>query len=141
MEAEKLLAEPYLSKKPDGDQIKVVTAQENTIVAAGAGSGKTQTLATRFAYLVMSDEKNSVEKILTLTFTEKAAAEMYRRIYLTLKKFADELPECAEKNRAENAVKKFFQSAHSNARFVQHGNRKTSGEPLRNPSRFFRGCG
>lgn len=107
MEAEKLLAEPYLSKKPDSDQMKVVTSQENTIVAAGAGSGKTQTLATRFAYLVMSDEKNSVEKILTLTFTEKAAAEMYRRIYLTLKKFAEELPECAEKNRAENAVKNF----------------------------------
>ena len=107
MKAEKLLAEPYLSKTPDSDQRKVVTSQENTIVAAGAGSGKTQTLATRFAYLVMSDSRNSVEKILTLTFTEKAAAEMYRRIYLTLKKFAEELPECEEKNRAQNAVKNF----------------------------------
>lgn len=107
MKAEKLLAKPYLSKTPDSDQRKVVTSQENTIVAAGAGSGKTQTLATRFAYLVMSDSRNSVEKILTLTFTEKAAAEMYRRIYLTLKKFAEELPECEEKNRAQNAVENF----------------------------------
>lgn len=107
MKAEKLLAKPYLSKTPDSDQMKVATSQENTIVAAGAGSGKTQTLATRFAYLVMSDSRNSVEKILTLTFTEKAAAEMYRRIYLTLKKFAEELPECEEKNRAQNAVENF----------------------------------
>ncbi len=107
METEKLLAEPYLLKTPDSDQAKVATSLENTIVAAGAGSGKTQTLATRFAYLVMSDSKNSVERILTLTFTEKAAAEMYRRIYLTLKRFAEKLPECEEKIRAQNAVKNF----------------------------------
>lgn len=107
METEKLLAKPYLSKTPDSDQAKVATSLENTIVAAGAGSGKTQTLATRFAYLVMSDSKNSVERILTLTFTEKAAAEMYRRIYLTLKKFAEELPECEEKNRAQKAIENF----------------------------------
>ena len=107
MGAEKLLAEPYLSKKPDSDQAKVATSLENTIVAAGAGSGKTQTLATRFAYLVMSNPENSVERILTLTFTEKAAGEMYRRIYLTLKKFAEELPECEEKNRAQNAIENF----------------------------------
>lgn len=107
METEKLLAKPYLSKTPDRDQAKVATSLENTIVAAGAGSGKTQTLATRFAYLVMSDSKNSVERILTLTFTEKAAAEMYRRIYLTLKKFAEELPECEEKNRAQKAIENF----------------------------------
>lgn len=107
MKAETLLAEPYLSKTPDSDQSKVATSNGNTIVAAGAGSGKTQTLATRFAYLVMSDPNNSVERILTLTFTEKAAAEMYRRIYLTLKKFAEELPECEEKIRAKNAVEHF----------------------------------
>lgn len=107
MEAEKLLAEPYLTKTLDSDQAKVATSLENTIVAAGAGSGKTQTLATRFAYLVMSDSKNSVERILTLTFTEKAAAEMYRRIYLTLKKFVEELPECEEKNRAQKAIENF----------------------------------
>ena len=68
-----------LSKPLDAQQIQACCVDKNTIVAAGAGSGKTQVLATRFAWLVMSKEI-PVEKILTLTFTNKAASEMYERI-------------------------------------------------------------
>lgn len=97
-----------LKKKLDESQRQVCLRTENTVVGAGAGSGKTQTLATRFAWLVMS-EKVDVSEILTLTFTKKAAAEMYERIYNILKFFAYEaqnVPE-AERNRARKGIEKF----------------------------------
>lgn len=96
-----------LKRKLDPIQEEVCCRTENTIVAAGAGSGKTQVLATRFAWLVMS--KNiPARKILTLTFTKKAAAEMYSRIYSILKFFAEnpETPE-REKNNAKTAIEEF----------------------------------
>lgn len=97
-----------LKKKLDDSQKKVCIRTENTVVGAGAGSGKTQTLATRFAWLVMS-EKVDVSEILTLTFTKKAAAEMYERIYNILKFFAyeaDNVPQ-EERNRARKGIEKF----------------------------------
>lgn len=96
-----------LQKKLDPSQKNVCFRTENTIVAAGAGSGKTQVLASRFAWLVMS--KNiSAKKILTLTFTKKAAAEMYNRIYSILKFFAEnpETPD-REKRNAIQAIEDF----------------------------------
>lgn len=82
---------PYLDliKRPlDNDQSDVCFTTENSVVAAGAGSGKTQVLATRFAWLVMSKNIDA-SQILTLTFTDKAASEMYKRIYDTLSFFAN----------------------------------------------------
>ncbi len=96
-----------LPKKLDDQQKNACCAEGNVIVAAGAGSGKTQVLATRFAYLVMSHGVKA-EKILTLTFTKKAASEMYQRIYQTLEFFSKhpEVPE-PEKSRALEAVNDF----------------------------------
>jgi ATP-dependent helicase/nuclease subunit A len=51
-----------------------------TVVSAGAGTGKTETLAKRVAWLLAGDPECSVEQILVLTFTEKAALEMRERI-------------------------------------------------------------
>ena len=48
------------------------------LVIAGAGTGKTMTLAHRVAHLVLSGV--STERILLLTFTRRAAAEMTRRV-------------------------------------------------------------
>lgn len=70
----------------DKYQNEVLHTTKNAVIAAGAGSGKTQVLATRFAWLVITGQAN-VDEILTLTFTNKAASEMYQRIYDTLKKF------------------------------------------------------
>ena len=47
------------------------------LIIAGAGTGKTKTLAHRVAHLVLSGAKP--ERILLLTFTRRAALEMIRR--------------------------------------------------------------
>src|SRR5215213_8262507 len=47
------------------------------LVIAGAGSGKTDTLAHRVAHLVMNGA--DPHRILLLTFSRRAAAEMERR--------------------------------------------------------------
>lgn len=67
------------------NQKNAVTVEENAVIAAGAGSGKTKVLASRYVYFVV-EKGVSVEKIIALTFTEKAAAEMHKRIYNELKK-------------------------------------------------------
>ncbi|MCH7870199.1 MAG: UvrD-helicase domain-containing protein, partial [Planctomycetes bacterium] len=47
------------------------------LVIAGAGTGKTRTLASRVGWLV--EQGVSPSRILLLTFTRRAAAEMLRR--------------------------------------------------------------
>ena len=62
------------------EQYRAATATEGFIrVVAGAGSGKTKTLTARYMYLVEM-LGISTANILCVTFTNKAAAEMKRRI-------------------------------------------------------------
>ncbi|SHI12426.1 DNA helicase-2 / ATP-dependent DNA helicase PcrA [Sporobacter termitidis DSM 10068] len=62
------------------EQLQAVTATEGFYrVIAGAGSGKTRALSHRFAYLV-SEIGALPSGILCVTFTNKAAAEMKKRI-------------------------------------------------------------
>jgi len=60
-------------------QLAAVTAPPGpSLVIAGAGSGKTRTLTYRVAYLL--EQGIPVDRILLLTFTNKAAREMMRRV-------------------------------------------------------------
>ena len=57
----------------------VLVSDGPVLIIAGPGTGKTFTLVKRVAYLVM--EKNvSPERIMVVTFTEKAAKELLTRI-------------------------------------------------------------
>lgn len=69
----------YLSTLNE-NQLEAVMATEGYLrVIAGAGSGKTKLLVSRYAYLVKEYGINSAN-ILCVTFTNKAAGEMKRRI-------------------------------------------------------------
>lgn len=62
----------------------VVVDEDNNLVIAGAGSGKTLTISGKVKYLV--DVKNiKPEEILLISFTKKAAGEMSERIAKKLK--------------------------------------------------------
>ncbi|MCL1905774.1 MAG: helicase-exonuclease AddAB subunit AddA, partial [Clostridiales bacterium] len=52
----------------------------NILVAAGAGSGKTTVLTERVLSLVCGDTPKDIDRLLVLTFTNAAAAEMRSRI-------------------------------------------------------------
>ena len=82
------------------------------VVASPAGSGKTQKLAER--YVALLEAGVQPERILAITFTEKAAAEMKERVLLLLR---DRLPELHE--RVQPKLSRFrISTVHAFARSV-----------------------
>ncbi|MDR3311582.1 MAG: UvrD-helicase domain-containing protein [Spirochaetaceae bacterium] len=94
-------------KKLNDEQRAAVLCRNNAVTAAGAGSGKTYVLACRYTFLILNGIK--MEQILALTFTNKAVAEMYTRIY-------DQLSEIAHRGkgifreRAQEAINSFYRA-------------------------------
>ncbi|MCL2109995.1 UvrD-helicase domain-containing protein [Microgenomates group bacterium] len=71
--------EGVLAALNDQQRKAVVHDGGTALVLAGAGSGKTKVLTTRAAWL-MATHKAFEDEILLVTFTNKAAAEMKRRV-------------------------------------------------------------
>lgn len=72
--------DPRSPKYPTAEQQEIIEAgAAPAAVVAGAGSGKTETMATRVVWLVANGVV-APERILGLTFTRKAAAELAERV-------------------------------------------------------------
>ena len=70
--------ESLFSDLNDAQAAAVRHGEGPLLIVAGAGTGKTKTLACRVAHLIA--EGVPAERILLLTFTRRAAAEMLRRV-------------------------------------------------------------
>ncbi|WP_222194053.1 ATP-dependent helicase [Modestobacter italicus] len=79
-----------LTYAPSPEQAGVVSAPVDRplVVVAGAGSGKTETMAARVAWLV-ANQLVAPEAVLGLTFTRKAASELNARVRLRLGALAE----------------------------------------------------
>ncbi len=70
------------------EQQKVIDLRNrNILVSAAAGSGKTAVLVERIITMLTEDESPvDVDRLLIVTFTEAAAAEMKERIAMPLRR-------------------------------------------------------
>ncbi len=83
-EIARLLGRP----EPTAEQTRVIEGPlEPTLVVAGAGSGKTETMAARVVWLIANGLVRP-EAVLGLTFTRKAAAELADRVHRRLAQLA-----------------------------------------------------
>ena len=89
--------------------------RRNMVVTAGPGAGKTRILSHRFCFILLTDDAVSLPRILTLTFTERAAEEMKGRIYAILEGLSRQLearPESPEplRRRVREAREQFHKN-------------------------------
>ena len=75
------------------EQLQAITEKDsNILVAAAAGSGKTAVLVERIINKIIN-EKVDIDRLLVVTFTNAAAAEMRERVLEAIYKKLDENPE------------------------------------------------
>ena len=96
--AEILAVPPKPALVPTSEQRAVIEHRlsGSTLVVAGAGSGKTETMANRVVWLV-ANGLIAPDQVLGLTFTRKAAGELRERISGRLAGFADRLQDAEER--------------------------------------------
>jgi ATP-dependent helicase/nuclease subunit A len=68
-----------------------VAPRRNVVIEAGAGTGKTTAIVAEVLKLMLDDADLAPERIVLVTFTEKAAGEIADRIHEALEQIADEV--------------------------------------------------
>ncbi len=88
------------------DQQKVIEARgSNLLVSAAAGSGKTAVLVERMIQRILYDEKPlDIDRLLVVTFTRAAAAEMRERVTAAIEKRCAAEPENERLQRQQALV-------------------------------------
>ncbi|HSK61608.1 MAG TPA: ATP-dependent DNA helicase [Actinomycetospora sp.] len=122
------LAERLGLRRPTDEQAAVIGApQEPALVTAGAGSGKTETMAARVVWLVANGLVRP-EQVLGLTFTRKAAGQLADRVRRRLRVLAaspllDELDPTGDRRLAARAGEPTISTYHAYAGrlLAEHG--------------------
>jgi len=84
------------------EQARALDIKNNTALRAGAGSGKTRVLTKRFVRLLIENPDISLDNIVAITFTKKAATEMKDRIRKELSEKSSKTSDEVEKKRLAN---------------------------------------
>ncbi|WP_106849535.1 ATP-dependent DNA helicase [Blastococcus sp. Marseille-P5729] len=93
------VAEHTGAHQPTPEQSAVIAAPLGpSAIVAGAGSGKTETMAARVVWLVCNGLVDP-DRVLGLTFTRKAAGELAERVRLRLRQAARDIPGLASAHR------------------------------------------
>ena len=113
------LGQDYL---PTDEQRSIIEAELGPLlVVAGAGSGKTETMAARVVWLV-ANKIVRPEEILGLTFTRKAAGELNERIAQRLRSLAQSgLWQCDEDDGLEQMPTVSTYNAYAGRVVTEHG--------------------
>src|SRR5213075_620413 len=69
------------SQLPLFQQTRVSAPRKNLVIEAGAGTGKTTAIVAEVLKLMLENEELAPERIVLVTFTEKAAGEIADRIH------------------------------------------------------------